>query len=117
MQLLASLSRIRSAQTTKTDADKQSKYRAVEVITKADSCCGAVQATAGKRFLSDEVPALPVADCDAGECKCSYRLFDDRRAGNRRGSGAASDSANQYREQDHRLSALPGRRSDDLGED
>jgi hypothetical protein len=49
--------------------------------------CDAVQALAGKRFLSQEAPALPLENCDQARCNCTYRHFSDRRAPGDRRSG------------------------------
>jgi len=115
MGLLASLAGIRTIQTVTTSkrVNKKSAYRAVQVNGNPAGCCDAVQAVAGKRFLSDEVPKLPLSGCDASDCRCSYELFDDRRTEFRRGSDVASDIANQLCEQDNRSGASSGRRSDD----
>lgn len=51
--------------------------------------CAAVAALEGKRFLSDEAPMLPLADCDIPDaCKCIYEHFNDRRTALRRDSDA-----------------------------
>lgn len=115
MQLIAGLAGALSAQTITNNkcADNKSKYRGFEVNVEDECCCAAARAIAGKRFLSKEMPVLPLDGCDASDCKCSYKLFDDRRTEIRRGSDLAPDVASQFRKQDHRISASPGRRSDD----
>jgi hypothetical protein len=55
-------------------------FRCVQVNANDAGCCDAVRAIAGKRFLPDEIPDLPLAGCDAESCNCSYELFSDRRA-------------------------------------
>ncbi len=57
----------------------RSNYRGVEVHPGTLGCCGAVREIRGKRFLSDEVPSLPLQGCDAEDCGCTYELFADRR--------------------------------------
>ena len=115
MQLLASLAGERStSKTTASNGDtEKSKYRGVEVIGSHAGCCEEVRAIAGKRFLSSEVPKLPLDGCDAGACDCSYKLFDDRRDDVRRGSDVAFDMVGQYREHDNRSSTSSGRRTSD----
>ena len=59
-------------------------WHAVEVRT-ARGACPACAALAGRRFLSSEAPALPVAGClEPAACRAVYRHHDDRRAGPRR---------------------------------
>ena len=60
------------------------KYRCVEVIAGNGSCAAAL-GIAGRRFFPDEIPSLPLDGCDAGECRCSYELRDDRRGTPRSG--------------------------------
>jgi hypothetical protein len=111
VQFLASL----SGKTNKTTngGKSNSRYRCVEVQTHRDDCCKAAHDLAGKRFLHGEVPALPLDECDAGECGCDYKLLDDRRSGPRRASDVASDMAKRYVESDDRRPRTSGRRWDD----
>ena len=115
MQLFASLARKQTAKSTTTSKRvvEKSRYRGVEVTGNGGDCCEAAQAIAGKRFLSDDVPMLPCDGCDSSDCRCSYKLFDDRRTDIRRGSDVAFDIASQLCEQDNRISASSGRRSED----
>ncbi len=64
---------------TRAAAANRSNYRAVEVFAGKDGCCSAAQDILGRRFLSDEVPMLPLPQCDAQSCGCTYRLYNDRR--------------------------------------
>ncbi len=57
----------------------RSSYRAVEVLPGHDGCCMEAEKILGKRYLSDEVPMLPVPGCDAESCGCTYKLYADRR--------------------------------------
>ena len=43
--------------------------------------CAAAQALASGRFLveGDEIPRLPLPECDAAECHCTYAKHRDRR--------------------------------------
>lgn len=115
MGLFAGLTRIRTRETATTSKriNKKSMYRGVQVNGSRAGCCEAVQAIAGKRFLSDEVPKLPLSGCDASDCRCSYELFEDRRTEFRRGSDVAFDIASQLCREDNRNGASSGRRSDD----
>ena len=91
----------------------KSRYRAVQIHSQARDACAAVQALAGRRFLSDEVPKLPLEDCDAAECRCTYRLYDDRRADVRRSSDLTYDIASQLHTNNNRNDNIPGRRKSD----
>ena len=50
-------------------------------VKPAEACqCKAVAALEGRRFLSDEAPALPLTGCDVPHaCRCVYQHFNDRR--------------------------------------
>ena len=54
------------------------KFHAVSVNVRSD-CCGAAKGLKTKRFLRDEVPQLPLADCDQLSCRCRYLHHEDRR--------------------------------------
>jgi hypothetical protein len=72
-------------------------------IKSSDACrCAAVAAIEGQRFLSDEVPRLPLTDCDMPyACKCVYEHFNDRRTELRRESDHGLPS--RYQAVDRRL--------------
>lgn len=114
MGFLASLAGIRTIQTTTTNkrVNGKSRYRGVQVNGIHANCCAAVLAVAGQRFLSDEVPMLPLSGCDANDCRCTYELFDDRRTDIRRASDETFDIASQLWEQDNRSSTASRRRND-----
>ena len=44
--------------------------------------CAAAAAIKGKRFLSAEAPGLPLGECTAAICHCTYAHHVDRRRGN-----------------------------------
>jgi len=88
-------------------------YRGVRVVAESDACCRAVKSIAAERFLLDETPMLPLKECDAAVCSCTYERFDDRRDGFRRTSDITFDMAGQLHEQENRKSNSPGRRSQD----
>jgi hypothetical protein len=59
-------------------------YHAVSVVG-GSSACDAAKLLKSVRVLSADAPRLPLADCGHPEtCKCTYRHYDDRRAGPRR---------------------------------
>jgi hypothetical protein len=58
-------------------------YHCVEIQGDDPSCASARQ-LAGRRFLSDEAPALPVPGCDQPHCRCRYVHHEDRRQHDRR---------------------------------
>lgn len=116
MGFLARLTGKQSAPSKKAanDSDyKSSKYRGVQVTVNTDACCEAARELTGQRFLSDDVPMLPLDDCDANNCQCTYKLYDDRRTDFRRASDVTFDIATQLCEDDNRNSDTTGRRNDD----
>lgn len=89
------------------------KYRGVQLVINKNECCQAAMAVADQRFLIEQIPKLPLADCDTGQCGCGYERFDDRRADLRRASDVAFDMASQLHDDDNRSSPSSGRRDDD----
>ncbi len=89
------------------------KYRGVQVIVNKNDCCQAAETVADQRFLIEQIPKLPLANCDAAQCGCGYERFDDRRADFRRASDLGYDMASQLHSDDCRSSTSPGRRSKD----
>lgn len=92
---------------------EKSGYRSVQVNPDYSSCCDAARAIDGKRFLAEEAPMLPLSDCDAAKCKCSYRRFSDRRTDSRRTSDLAFDIVGQFHKDDRRSRNSAGRRRKD----
>jgi hypothetical protein len=45
-----------------------------------ETCCLAAKAIAGKRFLWDETPDLPLPKCSSASCNCKYISHGDRRS-------------------------------------
>ena len=88
---------------------KGSEFRAVEIVTQP-GCCSAATALAGQRFLSNDVPLLPLKDCTAASCECSYQLMDDRRSDVRRASDVAYDIASDLHKDNKRRT--PDRREE-----
>ena len=59
-------------------------YRAVTVYSRV-SCCDAATRLAGRKFLADYAPQLPLGGCTQPEsCRCRYRHLEDRRQEMRR---------------------------------
>ena len=54
-------------------------FHAVSIIP-AEGCCSAVNSIKVQRFLSEEAPGLPLADCAAEDCRCKYIHHADRRS-------------------------------------
>lgn len=113
MELWAIVGKIRVALSTSGRTVSASRYRGVQVNSSWPGCCNATRAIAGARFLSHEIPSLPLAGCDAADCRCIYELFEDRRTRTRRASVATSGVAYQLRAWDERSHDLPGRRRSD----
>jgi len=63
-------------------------YHAVAIVP-TSRACQAARDCANKRFLSSEAPLLPLEGCDAGECRCRYQHFSDRRDASRRAADVA----------------------------
>ena len=88
------------------------QFRAVSVVPNSRNCCEAVQAIVGIRFLSKDVPMLPLAECDRfDQCACKYAHWDDRRQDDRR--GADSGIANKFFYKNENRSSRRGRRATD----
>ena len=72
--------------------------------------CDAAQALVDEHFLVKQAPMLPLRECKAPRCQCSFEKSSDRRAETRRwadeGIGAQLFGANERR-------AVPDRREDD----
>lgn len=94
-------------------AGTYSHFRGVQVNPGDDRCCRAVSDIQGQRFLSNEIPSLPLEGCDAGACNCTYELFDDRRTDARRVSDVAFDIVAEYHSDENRIHAPTGRRRRD----
>ncbi|MEZ5573394.1 MAG: hypothetical protein R3E64_15450 [Halioglobus sp.] len=69
----------RSKQPPSTPA-KKNPFRATSIAA-GTNACAAAQALAGKRFLvaDDNIPQLPLSDCDMASCSCKYEHHQDRR--------------------------------------
>lgn len=91
------------------------KFSGAEIIPHKSSCCNAVRSIAGQRFLSLEVPLIPLRDCDLPRCECTYRRYADRRTSARRAAdlGIGLSSGMVGRSGERRNPKAPGRRATD----
>lgn len=62
---------------------KSSKYHCVEICAK-EGACSSVFTLKNKRFLPEDVFALPLLECDCQACSCHYVHHEDRRVAPRR---------------------------------
>jgi len=78
---------------------KGNPYRATAIVG-CKHLCAAVSEIAGKRFLVSDrnLPPLPISNCDAAKCACTYAHFDDRRCmdGDRRGPTGLHSELHRY---------------------
>ena len=96
-----------------TGDNNKSKFRGVQLVINGDECCAAVRALNGQRFLSDEVPTLPLPDCDYDQCVCTYQLYDDRRTDSRRKAEKPFTISGSFRLRERRDEKPAGRRRED----
>ena len=90
--------------TSKSPAHKQSTsttkptalYRGVQIVPSIEGCCIEAKEVSSKRYLSHEIPRLPLESCDFDNCQCTYKLFDDRRNDLRRASDTGFDVASSF---------------------
>lgn len=98
---------------TRTTTAVDTPYRAVEIVCDPDSCCAAARSIAGHRFLSNSAPLLPLRECDARECQCAYKRYNDRRTDVRRASDEQFDIIATNRDGEERREFATGRRESD----
>jgi len=70
-----------------------SKWHAVTIVLQTSSCAAAAMCR-NTRYLSRDAPHLPLANCpNSHDCPCTFKHYEDRRGGPRRGAdiGAGSD--------------------------
>ena len=108
-------SRSKAALKAASQAAAKPDFRAAEVIPGNDGACLAARELAGKRFLTRQVPIIPLRDCNYPNCHCTYRRHRDRRLMKRRASdcGGEVTSARLRPSDDQRSSSRPGRRASD----
>ena len=95
------------------DSKNGSRFRGVQVNPNNNDCCEAVKSMVGQRYLSHEVPMLPLNECDSSDCRCTYELFEDRRTDVRRAGDVTFDIASQLRVVNRRGKDASGRRRGD----
>lgn len=111
MGLLAILTGKKSDHTSPAhNARPKSLYRGVQIIAANQGCCRAAKTLAGQRFLADEIPKLPLEHCDAYQCQCRYKLYNDRRTSERRLSDFGHDIVSQLRTDDNQRGDAGDRR-------
>src|SRR5215217_1713643 len=59
------------------------RFGGVEIRTRS-AACRAAHALEGTRFLSKNAPTLPLPDCTAAQCSCTFSKLTDRRTEGRR---------------------------------
>lgn len=91
-------------------ARRDTTYHAVSIVPGEDAC-EAARRFAGQRLLSRQAPPLPLPACDAAQCRCRFRHYQDRRAGPRRRNEIGLIPAN-YAGKERRQGR--GRRADDF---
>jgi hypothetical protein len=88
-----------------------SKWHAISIVVQETSCASAAMCRS-KRFLSAQVPMLPLRDCDrAANCPCKFKHYEDRRGAIRRSDDVHRDLRSEYLVQNRR--ATRGRRTID----
>ena len=75
---IAGAERLHSA--PKPISSPKSPYRAISIVC-GQNACAAVKAIGGKRFLveDNDVPILPLTQCEAEKCACKYIHHEDQR--------------------------------------
>jgi len=77
----------RRKSTVKLNGSVNKLFHGVAVRARGGDCCEAVEELEGQRFLSEEAPLLPLAQCSNPQgCRCVYEHFDERRDNLRRES-------------------------------
>jgi len=76
-------------------------FRAVSIKCGTD-CCQAAKKLEGKRGFPSQIPRLPLSQCKAETCSCTYVQHRDRRAGDDRRELMAGLSASLQNSNDRR---------------
>jgi hypothetical protein len=77
----------KSGSSEKPTSRKRNSYLATAIVCRENSCA-AVRAIGNTRFLvaDNDIPSLPLLNCDVAKCACTYAHYEDRRDDeNRRG--------------------------------
>ena len=91
----------------------KTSHHGVQVMANSVECCEAVRAIAGKLFLANDVPLLPLRECTSSDCQCTYKHYDDRRTDARRDWDIGLGFTNHFITEEKRDDRAPGRRNDD----
>jgi len=59
------------------------RFSAVQIRTRSGAC-KAAQLLQGQRFLAKDAPTLPLRECKAPRCSCTFSKLPDRRSDGRR---------------------------------
>ena len=59
------------------------RFSAVQIRARGGAC-RAAQLLQGHRFLAKDAPALPLRECKAARCSCTFSKLPDRRSDGRR---------------------------------
>ncbi len=94
---------------------KGNPHAAVSIVYDDAIACPEVKEFSGKRILGKEAPKLPLPNCSARSCSCSFHQFSDRRKGPRRADETGVMEA-PYIGQDRRESTSGRRANDTVGE-
>jgi hypothetical protein len=91
------------------------RFGAVQIRARLGAC-RAAQLLEGQRFLSKNAPTLPLRECSAARCSCTFSKLPDRRSDGRRiESGGLHTTlfiaANRRTKRDRRRSAQSARRT------
>lgn len=104
----------KSAAEDRDQTPQDTRYRAVEVLADEATCCQAAKDIRGQRFLAASAPFLPLQECDAADCRCSYKRYNDRRTDSRRAGDIAFDIIGEHYASEEKRSQQPvGRRASD----
>jgi hypothetical protein len=89
-------------------------FHAVSILPTQQGCPSA-ESIRAQRFLSEDAPGLPLADCSAVDCRCKYIHYADRRSGardRRLGPAENPDALEFWSLRSRRVTV--GRRQEDL---
>lgn len=100
-----------SAEKVKRPPQQQNPFAALSIVFDEASACPEVMKYSGQRLLSREAPKLPLPNCSAKKCTCSFHHFSDRRKAARR-ADETGIIEEPYVGPDRRLESR-GRRADD----
>lgn len=95
-------------------SEQRQRYAGVELQPAPAGCCKAAQGLAGRHFLLDEAPLLPLPGCDRLVCNCRYKRLVNRRSEVRRDEDLGlEDMTGMSSFPNNRRGDLPGRRLTD----